>query len=74
MVAETNCGMKGEINEAKGWVAKFDSGFDTLTHQEDANLFIYRSAQIENRRKQLGTHAWCVEYRARKKLFRQIWR
>jgi hypothetical protein len=64
VTAEKYCGMPGEVEKAKQWVSSFRSGFDTYNNQEDAFLLFSIGGRIEAQRAKMGTHPWCVEYRA----------
>ena len=65
-VAEKNCEMPEEVERAQRWIDRFRSGFRTLENREDNALVITAAARVEVQRLRMGTHAWCVEYRARR--------
>ena len=65
VIAEKRCDLPGEIQKVRNFVESFNSGFDSLHNQEDADITIAFAALTHARMREIGEHAWCIEYRAK---------
>jgi hypothetical protein len=61
LAAQQHCGLKDAPQRALRFIDYFKSGFSTH-NRDDLKLIIYYKIGSEASVKQMGEHAWCMEY------------
>jgi hypothetical protein len=64
--AQEQCKVAGEVNRAKLYIKRFDSGFDPKANKSDSEMVLSAFSELLLITNKIGIHAWCIEYRSRK--------